>query len=107
MIRAGNLRHRIQLQEPTETRDAHGQAVKTWTTKATVWASVEPLRGAEAIIQHQYAATQIEEVTIRHRSDVTTDWRILHNDRILEIESKKNPYGRIKNGLVMHCRETE
>ena len=107
MIRSGNLRHRIQLQEPTETRDAHGQAVKTWKTKANVWASVEPLRGAESIIQHQYAATQIEEVAIRHRSDVTTDWRILHDGRTLEIESKTNPYGRIKNGLVMRCRETK
>lgn len=107
MIRAGRLRHRIQLQEPTETRDAHGQAVKTYTTRATVHAAVESLRGSEAIVARQFAAEQNKLVLIRYRNDVNTDWRILHNSQALEIESISVPYGRKKNGLEIHCRETK
>ena len=48
-MRAGRLRHRLNLQESTETRNAHGEAIITWATSYTVWGAVEPLSGSEAV----------------------------------------------------------
>ena len=46
-MRIGTLRHRVELQEPVENQDGYGEAERTYTTYATVWASVEPLSGRE------------------------------------------------------------
>ena len=87
---AGRLRHRVQLQQATEARDAHGQAVKTWTNQATVWAGVEPLRGQEGIVARQVAARANVRIVIRSRIDIDTDWRVVFGTRTYEIEDITN-----------------
>lgn len=103
-MRAGRLRHRVALQSATETRDAHGQPVKTWATNATVWGGVEPVRGKEAESANQIAAELIIRVVIRYRSDVTTDWRVVFESRNLEIKAIIDPDLRHKE-LQLMCRE--
>ena len=46
-MRAGELRHRIDIKVPTTTRDSVGSEVVSWTTLRTVWAAIWPLRGKE------------------------------------------------------------
>lgn len=103
-MRAGRLRRRIQLQSATETRDAHGQPVKTWSTQATVWASVEPAHGREYIQARQVAQENLWRVMIRYRSDVTSDWRIVYGAKTLEIESVINP-DEDDRLLQIYCKE--
>ena len=58
---AGKLNKRVQIQELTNTRDAHGGQSQSWSTVATRWAAIEPLRGREL-----YEAQQVHErVTVR------------------------------------------
>ncbi len=103
-MRAGRLDKRVQLQSATEARDSHGQPIKTWTTQATVWAGVEPLRGAEKVAAMQMGAYRQLDVIIRYRSDVTEDWRILYGTRELEIKSVVNEYERDRM-LKIRCLE--
>lgn len=103
-MRSGRLRKRGQLQSATETRDEHGQAVKTWTTKATVWMGVEPLRGDERISAMQEGTFNDVDIVIRHRSDITPDWRIYYGSRVLEIRSIVNEFDRDRM-LKLRCRE--
>lgn len=42
MVQAGKYRHRLTLEQPSETA---GDAVVTWATVATVWGSLEALSG--------------------------------------------------------------
>lgn len=49
-MRAGSLRHRITLQTAVDTQDGTtGEPVRSWTTLATVWAEVAPLKGREIV----------------------------------------------------------
>ena len=45
-MQAGKLDRRVQIQQQTATQDAFGQPQQTWTTMATVWASIDIQRGA-------------------------------------------------------------
>ena len=46
-MEAGQLRHRVTIQQATETTDGFGGVTQAWATFATVWAAVEPLTGRE------------------------------------------------------------
>ena len=74
MTQAARLRHRVTLQEAASAADQYGQPVETWAAVATLWASVEPLRGREF-----YQAQQVNGVSEKQR--------ILYGSRILEIAS--------------------
>lgn len=87
-MRAGKLRHRLTIQEPTDTvGDTYGDATITWSDYATVWGSVTPLRGQEQYQADQVQAGVTHRVTMRYRVGITSKMRISHNGRVLSIMS--------------------
>jgi len=60
-VRAGELRHAVQIQKPVETQNTYNEAEKTWVTLATVYAAIEPMSGREYL--QSLLATA--EVTVR------------------------------------------
>lgn len=88
MTPAGRLKHRVTLQSKgTPTRDAMGGEVITWTDVATVWAEVRALSG-RALIAAQQAQNEVTTaITMRMRSDIQPDWRILHGTDIYTIHA--------------------
>jgi len=78
-LRLGAMRHRITIQAPTESVDATGQPVVTWTNYAlNEPASVQPRGGTEYMRGRQLEASGIMWFVIRWRSDITTFMSILH-----------------------------
>ena len=88
---AGRLNKRITLQSATTARDGHGQPVETWAAVATVWAAIEPIRGREYFAAQQFSAETTHRVTIRYRSGVSPQWRVVFGSRTFRIESVINP----------------
>jgi SPP1 family predicted phage head-tail adaptor len=84
-MRAGALRHTLVIEQPTETRDAHGQAVQTWTTFATVPGSLEPLNGREIFAAAQVQAEITARARIRYLDGVTPKMRIAFESKIYAI----------------------
>lgn len=84
-MRAGQLRHQLVIEEATETRDAHGQAVATWSTFATVPGSVEPLTGREIFAAAQPQGEITARARIRYLAGVTEKMRITFESRIYAI----------------------
>ncbi|NIG13016.1 phage head closure protein [Pantoea sp. Al-1710] len=80
------LKHRLELQQPQEVQDpVTGDITLAWTTIAYVWGEVAPLSGRE-FIAAQAVQTEISvRITIRYRSDITNDWRILFRNQIYNI----------------------
>ena len=76
-MRAGKLNKRVQIQEPAESRDAHGGVIRTWNTVATRWASIEPLRGQELYQAQQMGAQATVRITMRSYSGLTEMHRIV------------------------------
>lgn len=64
-IEAGKLNRRIRLQSRSVTRDAQGGQIDAYTTYATVWASIRPLRGDERLAAGQIAEQR--KIVVRAR----------------------------------------
>ena len=76
-MQAGRLRHEVDLQRVTVAPDAHGDQTKTWTTLATVRASIEPLSGRE-FVQAQIMSDVTVRIKVRGRPDI----RLTPKDRV-------------------------
>lgn len=103
-MRIGQLRHSVELQQPASNQDGYGEAVRTYTTYATVWASVEPLQGREFEFAQQISAETTHRITIRYNSNVTVEHRVKFGTRIFEITSPVNPKERNEK-MILFCKE--
>jgi SPP1 family predicted phage head-tail adaptor len=101
-MRAGELRHRLILQQPTQTRDNFGEMTTTWTDVARVWGAVEPASGRRYFEALQANAEVSGVVRIRYRSDIDPTWRISHNSRTLEIVAIRNLQERNRELLIYY-----
>ena len=91
-MRAGRLRHRLHLQEQTETQNAYGEAVISWTTTATCFGSLEPFYGYTKTSTDQQIADLALKVIIRYGSEwssIDTTWRVkdANTDRCYDIRA--------------------
>lgn len=84
-VAAGDLRHRVQIQQQVTTRDSDGVAQTTWEDVATVWGSVEPLSAREFIQSGQTQAAVTARITIRYRAGLLPSMRLLHRGQPFNI----------------------
>ena len=103
-MRAGDLRHRVTIQQPVETQNAYGEPVVAWQDVATVWAAVEPLRGREFFDAQQVQARVDHRIRIRYRADVTPKMRVLLGSRAFNIQAVIEPESR-RRELHLMCKE--
>ena len=104
-MKIGDLRHRIELQAPTDYQDEFGQPVRSWTTYATVWAQLSDSGGTEMINGTQLNVNTIFTILVRYRSDIQTNHRILWGERLLNISgSPRDPDGT-RIGMVIVAQE--
>ena len=89
-MRAGQLRHRVTIQTPGGSASAFGEVAETWSTVATVWAAVEPLKSEERRENDQGKTFTSHRVLLRYRDDVTTAERLQFDGRVLNIASVVN-----------------
>jgi len=105
-MQAGRLRRRVTIQRKTVTRDSFGAETITWQEVATVWASVEPLRGREFLESRRAEAEVTTRITIRYRAGITPEMRVVHGDDAYNIVSVIEPESRLR-ALVLMCRRVE
>lgn len=103
-MKAGKLRHKIIIEEPTETQDAYGQPVKTWTTFKTRRASYNNLSGNEKFVSQQVNSESKVAFTVRHITGVTTKMRIYFDSRYFNI-LYVNDINGIDKMLRIECEE--
>ena len=89
-MRAGPLRHRIQIQNRSLLVDEFGEESQVWATVATVWASVEPLSGRELLAAQQVQGETTHRVRMRYLAGVTSSSRVLFNLRPFDVRSVIN-----------------
>lgn len=88
---ARRLRHQVEIQRVVQTRSG-ADIVDTWSTFATVWAEVEPLRGREFYDRQQIDADVTHTIVLRYsaRLELTVKDRIRWGIRIFELESVRD-----------------
>lgn len=103
--RAGQLRHRVELQEGVATEDETGGKTETsWPTFGYDQAAID---GAPFVVS-ETQATVLYQVSLRYRADVVqkfdagTQLRIVGNGKTLKVLALVNAEERNRD-LVLHC----
>src|SRR3989304_308704 len=102
---AGRLNKRVTLQSATIARDDNGQPIETFANVAEIWAAIDPIRGREYFAAQQVSADTTHRLTIRYRSGVSVQNRLLFGSRVVRIEGVINPPARSAR-LELMCIET-
>lgn len=79
-LAAGRLRHKVTIQEPRQQQNPDTGAIRTvWLDFATnVAAEIAPLSVREFIASSQMQSQITARITIRYRTGLTAQMRILH-----------------------------
>ena len=104
MIDPGKLRERVTVQAASESRNAMGETVLSWSDVTSVWASVEGVSAREALALGQQDITVTHRVRMRFLSLLTQKMRLRWRSRILEIVSLLEHNNRSEHELI--CQET-
>ena len=93
----GQLRHKITFQiQDLETEE--------WSNSFTTWANINPISGKEYYQAETINSDLTHKIRLRYRKGITSDMRILYNERIFYIISVINEYER-NSFLQLMCRE--
>lgn len=85
-MKAGKLRHRVEIQKKQRVSDGGGGWEDAWVSIATVWARVEPLSAREFVAAQSVQSQISARITIRYRDDITSDMRIKHRGQTYDIQ---------------------
>jgi SPP1 family predicted phage head-tail adaptor len=89
-MNAGQFRHRIDIQRPITIKDEIGQEKTSWEDVKKVWARIITMQGREYF---EAASTQNERITrfiVRYTTGIDESMRIVHKEKVYEIESVIN-----------------
>jgi len=103
--RSGNRRHRVELQQPTTTRNEIGEAIESYSTYATVWASVMSHGAAgEESEASTHRGRQRFRINIRANSDIQLTHQVIFDSRTFEINAIDNTWERDRE-MILSCTE--
>lgn len=85
LTEAGQLRHRITIEQKTRTGTAPN-VTETWAAlKSNLPAKYEPMNGREIVTADQMVHRETARFTIRRRTDVTAAMRVVYKSRTYAI----------------------
>ena len=100
-MQAGKLDRQIILKSYAEVTDTFGGITETYTDVATVWASVQDLRGNQFFAAQQINSGITTKFRIRYRSDIDARWRISFKGKEYDIIGVPVEVGRNESLEIM------
>lgn len=100
-LRAGDLDQRVTIETPDY--NDRGDEIEGHTNPVTVWASVEPLRGLEAVEAARETSQVDTRIRIRYRTGMDTAKRVTHGAVKYDVRSVRDVNGARKT-LELMCR---
>jgi len=105
-MKIGDLRHRIELQAPTDYTDEFGQPVRTWTTYNTIWAQVSASGIGESVSGAQLSASESYAILCRYNAAIKTNHRILFGEKVLNIVGPPRDLDGTRVALLIAATES-
>jgi len=85
-VAAGDLSHRITLQQQERTQDeSSGEMVTVWVDLADVWAQIVPMSGREFIAASAEQSEVRGRMVIRYRDDINASMRVVYRGQKYDI----------------------
>lgn len=108
-MRAGDLRHRVQLQQRAAAADALGQPSLAWTNVATRWAEVSALSGRQLVAGQAIRVEVTHLISLRYEAQFADPkqvaaMRILYAGRIFNIHASRDLEERHRS-IELWCSE--
>lgn len=105
-MRAGRLRHLVQLLEPVNPTPTEGGSITppSWQKRADVWAAIEPIKGTERLAEGKVLADVTHEIRMRRFAGITPAWRVEFKGRRFELLDVRRPDER-EIEVVMMAKE--
>lgn len=105
-MRAGRLRHRVWIENPTEVDSGDGLGlVRTWNKVQEIYAAVEPIGSRERLQNNQIEAGITHRVTSRYTASLTTKSRLLFRGRYLHVVGPPINTDERDREVVVNCEE--
>lgn len=79
-MNAGKLRHKITIQQQTQTLSDSGQPTDTWADFAIVWAAINTIGGGETWRAQQANPLLTHEIAIRFMRGLNPKMRVKYVD---------------------------
>lgn len=98
--RSGGLTRMITIQQATATQDVAGQPIKTWTRLDRAWAAVESIDTNERFQGIREVGHKLRLFTIRYRSDINFEQRIVYQEEYYNIRSIKEVNRRGRDAFL-------
>jgi SPP1 family predicted phage head-tail adaptor len=95
----------MEIQSPIQVPDGMGGMTTTWTTIATVWCGISPLRGDELVEAMQTNANITGKITMRYRTDLKMSYRGKMGIRIFDFKASVNPNDARKTIEVLYTEQ--
>ena len=86
-MRPGRLRNRVELYTVSTVADGQGGFTSTPVLDSTVWADVQQFRGSQQLEFEQVMEAVGYGITVRNRTDVTTNWLLKFGTRDLKVHT--------------------
>lgn len=104
MIRAGDLKHRAELQKLAQVPDGSGGWKTDWIKERDIWCRIRPISGVQRM-ESMRAGSQIShEITTRYNEDVTQSKRIIYRGKAYALDAVWSPD---EEREAMHCIAVE
>lgn len=78
---------RVTIRQRAAGSDELGQPLQTWTTVATLWASIRHLSGAAAIKADANTSAVKASISVAKRDDIKAGMQALHGTTVYEIKA--------------------
>lgn len=86
--KAGELRHRVEIQKKTGGRDDNNYPTpEVWETYKKLWSKLTPLSARDLIAAQAAQSETIARLKINYRTDIDTEMRVISKGRIYAITS--------------------
>lgn len=97
-VQAGGLRRRVTIQQQTKARTGSGAEQQTWSDFLPCWASIEGLRGSEAVSAKTMNAEADTTIKIRYQRGINPKMRV----KFLDVDQGKTRYFDILVAINLH-----
>lgn len=86
-IAAGQLKHRIRIQQRVNEQDDTGEVSQEWQDVATVWADIADISGREFLSADAQQNEVSTKITIRYLAGIEPAMRVRYGDATYNIHA--------------------